>query len=145
MKKFLISAGLLALLFVCPAFAQRGNWDAVKMQSDTMLVVKTRDGKTVKGVFYMADDSKLTLRHDGRSVDVARDDIKRVHLGKKSHAGAWIGGIGGLFVGGAIGGAVGGGKDTPSYYGSAAGLAGGIFVGRKLGRIKSGHLIYEAP
>lgn len=145
MRKIIFTA-LLTLLFVCPAFAQKGNWETVKLQKDNMLVVKTVSGKTVKGVFQSADDSKMTLLKSGQMFDIDRADVERIYIGKKKKSliGGWLGGIGGLFAVGAVTGAATRNGDATTY-GAIGGAVGGAVVGRRLGaRIKSGYLIYEA-
>jgi hypothetical protein len=72
------------------------------------LEVKLKSGKTVKGKLSSVTDTRLTLAHEKRMIDLNRDDIFRIYkAGGKSGASPTLIGTGvGAGVGAAAGGVI---------------------------------------
>jgi hypothetical protein len=104
----------LALLFTFslsgPAAAATpgpaADWSAVRTLAPGVKVrVSTRDGDRLKGRFESATETDLNFTHDGRTVTLRRDQIKRVEVGHKNR---WKGAL----VGAAVAGGAGAGAGT---------------------------------
>lgn len=151
MKKLLLSCGLLTFLFVCPALGQGTNWESVKTLSrENILVVKTVQGKTLRGFFQSADEGKMSLLNGSRTVEINRSEVRQVYLGKKKKSiiggflGAGAGYLATLLVFTAVSP-----DGEGSYAAGAAGLGamvGGGILGQRIGaKVKRGYLVYQAP
>src|SRR5215218_307671 len=105
----------LALLFTfslsAPAAAATpktpaADWSVVQTLSPGEKVrVSTKDGDRLKGRFESANDTDINFTHDGRTVTLKRDSIKRVEIGYKDR-------VLGALVGAALGGGAGAGSAT---------------------------------
>jgi len=104
----------LALLFTlslsAPASAATpapaADWSTVQTLSPGEKVrVSTRDGDRLKGRFESATDTDINFTHEGRTVTLRRDSIKRVEVGRKNR-------LRGALVGAAIAGGAGAGAGT---------------------------------
>jgi hypothetical protein len=131
-----------------PDNSQVDRWKIVQALSiGQRLVVETRDGKTVKGKFQSGDDRKISLQRSGSALDISKDNVKRVYIGKKKRSilGGVLGGLGGMLLLGGLAA-----SDDPGNYddmvAGGAGLFGGAILGGKLGaKTQKAWLIYEAP
>ena len=160
-KRFTIGLVLLAsLLLPSVTLAQSRtaptrDWSALKaVESGSNLVVKLKNGKTVKGKLSGVSDNALSLSVSGNPTDLSRDDILKVHqIGGKSATKATLIGLGvGAGTGAALGAAAGdsGGfifikKSEAAAALSIVGAGVGALAGFLIG--KSGHkrvLVYEA-
>jgi small nuclear ribonucleoprotein (snRNP)-like protein len=108
-----IVIALILSLFAQPplAFAQKravsDNWDAVTaVAAGEKLVVKLKDGKTIKGEIQTATDQELTMTRKNKSVTAARAQIAQVYQvvgkpakGKYTLIGAGIGAAVGAGIG----------------------------------------------
>ena len=104
----------LALLFT---FTQAGTaaaktttapseWSAVQSLSPGEKVrVSTMDGDRLKGRFESANETDINFTHEGRTVTLRRDSIKRVETGRGNRL--W-----GAIAGAVIGGGAGAGAST---------------------------------
>ncbi|MFN0120936.1 MAG: hypothetical protein ACKV2V_10570 [Blastocatellia bacterium] len=103
---------VISLLMQAPcAFAQQravsDNWDAVKAVAvGEKLVVKLKDGQTVKGEIKAVTDQELTVMRKNKSVITARTQIAQVYQvvgkpakGKYTLIGAGIGAAAGAGIG----------------------------------------------
>ena len=99
----------LALLFTfslsAPAAAATpepaADWSAVQTLSPGEKVrVSTKDGDRLKGRFESATGADINFTHDGRTVTLRRDSIRRVEVGHKNR---WKGALLGAGVGGGAG------------------------------------------
>lgn len=134
------------------------TWILVRMAptGDDMVVV-LKNGKTIKGMMYSANDLTLYLSYMGKTIALDRKDIQKVYhvlpdsKGNSeaySAIGGFVGFLAGIFV------AVGISLDetrraTPVRKVAAAvaipgGLLGGALAGRALSKHQSRDLIYEA-
>jgi ferric-dicitrate binding protein FerR (iron transport regulator) len=115
------------------------DWSAVRALSDGEKVrVSTKDGDRLKGRFDSASETDISFTHEGRTVTLRRDSIKRVEAGRKNRllgalVGAGIGGGAGTGTGFALVGA----SDhfdmdtipTGAFVGAGIGAAVGAAVG----------------
>lgn len=99
----------LALLFTlslsAPASAATPNasaeWSSVQtLSAGEKVRVSTKDGDRLKGRFESATETDLNFTHEGRTVTLRRDSIKRVEIGHKNR---WKGALLGAGVGGGAG------------------------------------------
>ena len=105
----------LALLFtLAPATtasaktpkAPAADWSVVQSLSPGKKVrVSTRDGDRLKGRFESATDTDISFTHEGRTVTLRRDSIRRVEVGHKNR-------LKGALVGAAVAGGAGAGAGT---------------------------------
>ena len=96
------------------AIAQSGssnNWSAVQqIGTDEKIVVKKRDGKELKGRMIEASETTLRIDRDGKPIEVARADVRQVHvISGKAEKGKWA------LIGAGIGGAAGTGIGATKY------------------------------
>lgn len=96
------------------AIAQSGssnNWSAVQqIGTDEKIVVKKRDGKELKGRMIEASETMLRIDRDGKPVEIARADVRQVHvISGKAEKGKWA------LIGAGIGGAAGTGIGATKY------------------------------
>jgi uncharacterized protein YcfJ len=150
MKKIFLTIGML-MFFAVASHAQMDNWKTVaSLPKDQRIVVDTKSGKTIRGKFQAGDDAKLSVMKGGKVVDLKREDVKSVYIGKKkkSYFGGVIGAVTGVLVGGVAAAAI-GGDDVDDYASGTlalGGLIGGGILGQKAGaKIKKNYLIYQAP
>lgn len=152
-------APTLALLFTlslsAPASAATpkaaaADWSAVQTLSPGEKVrVSTRDGDRLKGRFESATDTDINFRHDGRTVTLRRDHIKRVEVGSSNRwKGALLGGGIGTGVGAGAGGYMVARTDhfggDPLPVGMAVGAGIGAAVGAAVGFGTDYQTLYEA-
>lgn len=109
---------LLLVLFLVTgqsswAIAQSGssNWSAVQqIGTDEKIVVKKKDGKESKGRMIEASDTTLRIDRDGKPFEIARADVRQVHvISGKAEKGKWA------LIGAGIGGAAGTGIGATKY------------------------------
>lgn len=112
-RTFVISIAIVALLAHSPAVkAQQArgvtsDWSGVKaIPPGDELVVKLKDGKTVKGRLVSVSDTTLTLSRKNKATELAQGNIFRVYrialksgVGSKALIGAGIGAGSGIAVG----------------------------------------------
>ena len=109
MKRTLFVIGLMLMLSIAAMSQNDGTqddrWKNIQaLATDQRLVVETRDGKTIKGKFRSGDEEKMSLLKSGKLLDISKDDVKRIYVGKKKRSilGGVLGGLGGmLLLGGA--------------------------------------------
>lgn len=137
------------------AFAQQASRDWSSLQSlkaDDDLSIKFKDGKTVRGEFYSANDTELTILRKGKQQVIAKDAIAQIELlkrkaekGKYAAIGAGIGAGTGLGIGAAKNSpAVDDGEIYPvvgTILGAGIGAAGGFLFGQAK---RKPVLIYQA-
>ncbi len=142
-----------SLLLVVAAHAQTDDdkWQNVQALSEKRsVVVETKTGKTIKARFQSATIDSLRLLKSGKPIDLARNDVAAVYLGrrgsilKRAFIGALAGAGAGLIVGGIYSVAT---KSAPLA--GAGGFLYGIPIGAVIGgvsggRTKKGTLIYES-
>lgn len=159
-KRFTISLALaVSLLLSSVTSAQvnnvaTGDWSRVRaVASGSKLVVKLKNGKTIKGKMRSASDSALSLSAGNKLTDLNREDVQSVYhvMGKSATKATLIGLAVGAGAGAIIGAA---GEDNNDFLiskGQAAAIFGalgagaGALTGYLIGR--HGHkrvLIYEA-
>ena len=79
----------LALLFTLAPVATASaatpapaDWSAVQtLARGEKVRVSTKDGDRLKGSFESANETDISFRHDGRTVTLKRDSIRRVEVG----------------------------------------------------------------
>ena len=160
-KRFAISVVLLASFLVSSAtLAAQGtgassDWSALKaVGSESKLVVKQRNGKTVEGRLSSVSDDDLTLSVKNAPLTIKREDVLSVYqVQKKSATKSTLIGLGVGAGAGAALGAVGAAKDDYDFdkldHAVTAGLtviggAAGALTGYLFGRGGSKRvLIYE--
>ena len=158
----------LILTILCAQMPAALSQTTVSPKTDTWVLVKTlpagddlvvvlKNGKTIKGMMYSANDLTLHLSHMGKTIDLDRKDIQKVYhvlpdSGGDKHVfsaiGGFVGFLAGLFV------AVGLSLDETHRATTArkvaatvavpAGIIGGGLAGRALDKHQSRDLIYEA-
>jgi hypothetical protein len=156
----LISLGLCVLLMAgnsALTVAQStgtDRWAAVRaLAVDENLVVKQKDGKTIKGRMIDATDQTLILDRDGKPYSIARLDIQEVlrSVGKAKKA-KWA--LIGAGVGAGVGTAIGAAKYSPNVDDSEMFAGIGLFLGLGIGSAtgalfgstrRQRELIYQAP
>ena len=104
----------LALLFTlapsAPALAATptpaADWSAVRtLPAGEKVRVSTKDGDRLKGRFDSATETDINFTHEGRTVTLRRDSIKRVEVGSKNR-------LHGALFGAGVGGGAGAGAGT---------------------------------
>jgi len=129
----------LALLFTlvqtAPALAAtpvpRADWTFVQALSPgERVAVSTKDGDRLTGRFDSATDNNITFKHDGRSVSLTRESIKRVEVGRKNRL---LGALVGAGVGTGSGIGAGFGLVASSDQFSMNTITQGAFVGAGIG------------
>lgn len=155
---FALSLALFVALASAPrASAQgaavAGDWAAVQaIAPGAKLVVRTKDGERLKGIFEHATDLVLVVERGGKQMAIEREKIRRVQVdrGKSRLKGALLGAA----VGAGAGFGVGGGLYFPypdEFAGvtvpatMALGAAIGAGLGAALGKGNKNVTIYEAP
>jgi len=122
--------------------ASSNNWSAVQqIATDEKIVVKKKDGKEAKGRMIEASETTLRIDRDGKPVEIARGDVRHVHvIAGKAEKGKWA--LIGAGIGGAAGTGIGAGKyrsDRDDYaiyiymgalIGVGAGAVGGLLFGQ---------------
>ena len=160
-KRFSISLVLVASFLVSSAtLAAQGtgassDWSAIKaVGSESKLVVKQRNGKTVEGKLSSVSDDDLTLSVKNAPLSIKREDVLSIYqVQKKSATKATLIGLG---VGAGAGAALGAGAAIKDDYGfdkldhavtaglTVIGGAAGALTGYLFGRGGSKRvLIYE--
>ncbi|HEV7642821.1 MAG TPA: hypothetical protein VGO50_02665 [Pyrinomonadaceae bacterium] len=156
MKRTLFVIGLMLISSIVTMSQDNGSqddrWKNIQaLSKDQRLVVETRNGKTIKGKFASGDAQKMSLLKSGKLLDISKNDIKRVYVGKKKRSilGGVLGGLGGMILLGSAVNAASSDSDQGGYGGmvaGSAGLFGGALLGGKLGgKTQKAWLIYEAP
>jgi hypothetical protein len=89
---FLVFALLITHLPV--AFSQQAGsneWSAVQqIKTNAKLIVKQKNGKEIKGSMIEANDTTLTIDHDGKPFAIARTDVREVSIrAGKAEKGKW--------------------------------------------------------
>jgi len=89
---FLMFALLITQLPV--AFGQQAGsneWSAVQqIKTNAKLIVKQKNGKEIKGSMIEANDTTLTIDHDGKPFAIARTDVREVSIrAGKAEKGKW--------------------------------------------------------
>lgn len=147
----------LALLFTITPSASASaatpapaDWSAVQTLAPGEKVrVSTRDGDRLKGSFESATETDINFRHDGRTVTLKRDSIRRVEVGRPNR-------LKGALVGAGVGGGAGAGTGaallsrtdhltmTAIPAGLAIGAGAGAAVGAALGLGTDYETVYES-
>ena len=157
MRNSIFALGL-ALLFTlaqaapAPAATPKPSADWASVQSidaGTKIAVRTKDGDRLTGRFDSATDNNITFRHDGRSVTLTRESIKRVEVaGKNRVLGALVYGGAGTGLGAAGGGYLVARSDhwggQPLPVGMLVGAGVGAAVGAATGLGTKYETVYEA-
>ncbi|MDT7806273.1 MAG: hypothetical protein QOJ70_86 [Acidobacteriota bacterium] len=159
MRNRLFALGL-ALLFTlvqtAPALAATpkapADWASVQsISTGTKIAVRTKDGDHLTGRFDSATETNINFTHDGRSVSLTRESIKRVDVarGKNRLVGALVGGGAGTGVGAAVGGYTVARTDhfggDPLPIGMVVGAGIGAAIGAAIGLGTNYETAYEAP
>ena len=150
----------LALLFTlapsAPASAATpkapaaADWSTVQTLSRGEKVrVGTRDGDRLKGRFESATDTDISFTHEGRTVTLRRDSVRRVEVGHKNR---WKGALLGAGVGGGSGAGAGAYLLSRTDHltmtaipaGLAIGAAAGAAFGAAVGLGTDYETVYEA-
>jgi hypothetical protein len=122
--------------------AATNEWSAVqRIGTDEKVVVKRKDGKESKGRMIDASETTLRIDRDGKPFEIARADVRQVHvISGKAEKGKWA--LIGAGIGGAAGTGIGAGKyrsDRDDYHvyiymgaliGVGAGAVGGLLFGQ---------------
>ena len=130
---------VVALLSTCTplAFAQQSastnDWTAVqRLNTNTRLVVKQKNGKEVKGLMIEANDSSLTIDRDGKPHSIPRADVRHVHVVEgKAAKGKWA--LIGAGIGAGVGAGVGAVKYSPDSDDSELWIPVGLMFGTGIG------------
>ncbi|MFN2531296.1 MAG: hypothetical protein ABR555_08365 [Pyrinomonadaceae bacterium] len=119
-----------------------GDWSAVKKTgTNESIVVKTKDGKEIKGAMIEASDTTLIIDRHGKPFTIRRNEIRTIHVvSGKAAKGKWA------LIGAAIGAGAGAGigatkvsstRDDSEIYlpigmliGTGAGAVGGLLFGQ---------------
>lgn len=129
----------LALLFTlapsAPVLAATpqasADWSAVRSLSPgEKVAVSTKDGDRLKGRFDSATETDINFTHDGRTVTLRRDSIRRVEVGRKNR---WKGALLGAGIGGGAGTGAGFGLVAASDHFDMTTIPAGAFVGAGIG------------
>ena len=129
----------LALLFALAPSAQAlaatpqpsADWSVVQSLSPgEKVAVSTKDGDRLKGRFGSASETDINFTHDGRTVTLRRDSIKRVEVGHKNR---WKGALLGAGIGGGAGTGAGFGLVAASDHFDMTTIPTGAFVGAGIG------------
>jgi hypothetical protein len=119
------------------------SWTSVQqIGADQRIVVKRKDGKEFKGRMIEASETTLRIDRDGKPFDIARDDVRRVHvITGKAQKGKWA--LIGAGIGGGAGAGIGAVKYSPLVddselfvplglmIGAGVGAVTGMFIGRE--------------
>lgn len=129
----------LALLFtLAPSTATSAatprasaDWSSVRSLSrGEKVAVSTKDGDRLKGRFDSATETDINFTHEGSSVTLRRDSIKRVEVGHKNR---WKGALLGAGIGGGAGTGAGFGLVAASDHFDMTTIPTGAFVGAGIG------------
>lgn len=148
----------LALLFAlapsAPALAgtpqAAADWSVVQALSPgEKVAVSTKDGDRLKGRFGSASETDINFTHDGRTVTLRRDSIRRVEVGHKNR---WKGALLGAGIGGGAGTGIGAGLIGASDHfepsiiptGTAVGAGIGAGIGAAVGLGTDYDTVYES-
>ena len=134
----LLTLGLalaFALATAAPAAAQTrrapDDWSAVQtLTAGERIVVRTKDGDRLKGRFNSATETDINFTHEGSTVTLRRDSIRRVEVGHKNR---WKGALLGAGIGGGAGTGAGFGLVAASDHFDMTTIPTGAFVGAGLG------------
>jgi hypothetical protein len=155
---FALSLALFVALAPAPRASARGSavagdWAAVQaIAPGAKLVVRTKDGERLNGIFEHATDLVLVVERGGKQVAIERERIRRVQLdrGKSRLKGMLFGAAVGAGAGFGVGGAIYFphrddivGVLVPATTALGAGIGAGI--GAALGKGNKNVTIYEAP
>jgi outer membrane lipoprotein SlyB len=159
-KSAIVVAFALMAMLANPqiAFAQitpnpiKGSWEGIKaIPPGDEVVVRLRNGQTLKGNLINISDTALTIEQAQRATDISRSDALRVHrvVSKSSKRATLIG----LGIGAAIGliGSVAtaksgegeGDADLGALIAGTIGAGAGALIGYIVGSRKQRALIYE--
>lgn len=141
----------LGTIIVAEASAQntQDKWDRLAtLAQGTRLVVDADGGRTLKGKLVRIGDRSITVRSNGRDVEVTQESVSAVYYGKRTSRlkQALIGGLAGIGAGFLIGGvaAAGGADPLAAAAGVLYGLPAGAAIGAATGgKLKKGDLIYS--
>ncbi len=152
---FLIVSIFLTATPFSLAQTSQNDWSIVqKLATGTDLLIKTSNGKTVKGSLVTVNDNEIELSTKRSRLSLLKNNIEAIYFAvpKSGKRARLIGAGVGFLAGAAASGAV--NRDAVSesdYNGSAvvllsiAGLVGGAFIGGLFGKgKKKGALIYKA-
>lgn len=107
------------------------DWAAVRaLSGGEKVAVSTKDGDRLKGRFDSAGETDISFTHEGRSVTLRRDSIRRVEVGRKNR---WKGALVGAGVGGGTGTGVGAALIGTSDHFEPSIIPTGTFVGAGIG------------
>jgi hypothetical protein len=159
-KSAIVAAFALMAILAKPqiAFAQvtpnpiRGSWEGIKaVPPGDKVVVRLRNGQTLKGRLINISDTALTIEQAQRATDISRSDALRVHrvVSKSSKRatliglgiGAGVGLIGSIAAAKSRGGE--GDADLTALFAGAIGAGAGALIGYIVGSRKHRALIYE--
>ena len=133
---------LLAVIFslsqIPVAMAQQvssSDWAAVQqIQTNAKVVVKRKKGDDIKGQMIEANDSTLTIDHNGKPQSVARADIRQVYVSHgKAEKGKWA--AIGAGIGAGAGAGIGAIKYSPDSDDSGIYVVGGLLIGTGVGAV----------
>jgi hypothetical protein len=159
-KSAIVVAFALVAMLAKPqiAFAQvtpnpiRGSWEGIKaVPPGDEVVVRLRNGETLKGRLINISDAALTIEQAQRTTDITRGDALRIHrVVSKSAKRATLIGIG-IGAGLGIAAAVAAAKDGPgeaeagiaALFIGAIGAGAGALIGYIVGSRNQRSLIYE--
>jgi len=138
MRNGIFALGLalfLTLSINAPALAATpqaaADWSDVRSLSDgEKVAVSTKDGDRLKGRFDSATETDISFTHEGRSVTLRRDSIRRVEVGRKNR---WKGALLGAGIGGGGGAGIGTGLVAASDHFAMTTIHTGAFVGAGIG------------
>ena len=159
-KSAIVVAFALVAMLAKPqiAFAQvtpnpiRGSWEGIKaVPPGDEVVVRLRNGQTLKGNLINISDTTLTIDQAQRTTDVTRGDTLRVHrvVSKSAKRATLIGiGIGaGVGIAAAVAAAKSGegegDADLGALIAGVVGAGAGALIGYVVGSRKQRALIYE--
>jgi hypothetical protein len=140
-----------AAVFFLPAAAQVNDWNTVRrVRPGTGVTVGLQNGQSLGGKLQRATADELLIKTGGKTVTVARPDVKSVHRSKRGPS------IGRILIGAAAGAGIGLAAAVPITVLSKDPLAGaaGVLVGVPAGAVvaavtgdktKRGELLYFAP
>jgi len=133
---------LLAVIFslsqIPVAMAQQvssSDWAAVQqIQTNAKVVVKRKKGDDIKGQMIEANDSTLTIDHNGKPQSIARADIRQVYVSHgKAEKGKWA--AIGAGIGAGAGAGIGAIKYSPDSDDSGIYVVGGLLIGTGVGAV----------
>lgn len=111
------------------------NWSAVQqIGTDERLVVRRTDGKEFKGRMIEASETTLRIDRDGRPFDIARSEVRRVHVIEgKAEKGKWA--LIGAGIGAGAGAGIGAIKYSPNVDDSELYIGMGMLLGIGAGAV----------